>query len=216
MLAPRTVADVLAAERPRLLPLPDPLPTTDRVEPVHVDRQAFVRFDTNRYSVPTALAERVLTLVADDRTVRIVDGTTCVATHERSWGRRQIIEDPAHRDALVAERRASRDLKGRDRLRAVAPSFDRLLERWAVTGPSLGLRVTRAIKLLDLYGDHVFAAAITDLVERGLSDLGALGMACEKHRKDLRRPVPVELSLPEHLDDADVVPHDLETYDAKR
>lgn len=216
VLAPRTVADVLAGERPRLLPLPAPLPCTDRVEPIHVDRQAFIRFDANRYSVPTTLAERVLTLVADDRTVRVVDGTTCVAEHPRAWGRRQVIELPVHRAALVAERRAARDLKGRDRLRAVVPSFERLLERWDVTGPSLGLRVTRAIKLLDLYGDDVFAAAITDLVERGLADLGTLAMACEKHRKDRRRPVPVELVLPDHLDDADVIPHDLETYDAKR
>jgi len=216
VLAPRTVADVLGAERSRLLPLPDPLPATDRVEPVHVDRQAFIRFDTNRYSVPTPFAERTLTLVADDRAVRVVDGATCVADHARAWGRNQVIEQPAHREALLDERRVARDLKGRDRLRAVAPSFDRLLERWAVAGPSLGLRVTRAIKLLDLYGDHVFAAAISDVVARDLADLGALAMACEKHRKDRRRPVPVELVLPDHLDDADVVPHDLETYDAKR
>ena len=43
--------------------------------------------------------------------------------------------------------------------------------------------------------------------------LGALAMACEKQRKDRRRPVPVALVLPDHLDDADVVPHDLGTYD---
>jgi transposase len=212
-LGPRTVADVLADERTRLLALPDPLPATDRVEPVHIDRQAFARFDTNRYSVPTALGERVLTLVADDRTVRVVDGTATVAEHVRSWARRQLVELPEHRAALVAERKAARDLKGRDRLRAVAPDFDRLLERWALTGRSLAIRVTRAIKLLDLYGDEVFAAAVDDVVARGLSDLGALGVACEKHRKDRRRPVPVELVLPEHIHDTDVVPHDLETYD---
>jgi hypothetical protein len=26
-------------------------------------------------------------------------------------------------------------------------------------------------------------------------------------------PLPIELVLPEHLDDADVIPHDLESYD---
>jgi transposase len=212
-LAPRAIADVLADERPRLLPLPSPLPSTDRIEPAPIDSQAFVRFDTNRYSVPTTLADRTLTLVADDRTVRVLDGGDCVAEHARSWSKRQVIELPAHRAALVAERKAARDLKGRDRIRAVAPGFDRLLERWALAGPSLAIRVTRAIKLLDLYGDDVFAAAVTDVVARGLADLGALAMACEKHRKDRRRPVPVELILPSHLDDTAVVPRDLETYD---
>ena len=82
-----------------------------------------------------------------------------------------------------------------------------------MAGSSLGHRVARSIKLLDLYGDHVFAAAAADVITRGLSDIGALAVACEKYRKDLGRPVPITLVLPDHLDDADVVPHDLETYD---
>jgi len=212
----RTVGDVLADEKARLLALPDPLPVTDFVEPVKPDAQAFVRFDTNRYSVPTDVADRVLTLAADDRTVRLVDGQTTVAEHARSWGKKQILEKPEHRTALVAERKAAAQLKGRDRLRAVAPAFDRVLDKWTAAGGSLAVRVTRAIKLLDLYGDDVFAAAVADVVERELADLGALAMACEKHRKDRRRAVPVELALPDHLDDADVIPHDLERYDGKR
>ena len=212
-LPQRTVGDALAAERTRLLPLPDPLPETARVEPIQVDRQGFVRVDTNRYSVPSDHAERVRTLAVDDRVVRILDGATVIAEHARSWGRRQVIELAAHRAALVAERRAARELKGRDRLRAVAPMFDRIVERWGTSGSSLGRRVTQAIKLLDLYGEHVFAAATADLVERGLADVGALAVACEQRRKDKQRPVPIELVLPAHLDDADVVPHDLESYD---
>jgi transposase len=41
----RTIADCLAEERLRLLPLPSPLPATDVVMPVAVDKTAFVRFD---------------------------------------------------------------------------------------------------------------------------------------------------------------------------
>jgi len=214
-IAQRTVGEVFSDERARLLPLPTPLPETARVEPIQVDSQAFVRLDTNRYSVASEYASRIVTLVADDRTVRIVDGSTIVAEHVRSWSRRQIFEKPEHRAALLTERRAARDLKGRDRLRAVVPAFDRIVERWDVSGPSLGYRVTRSIKLLDLYGDHVFAEAAANLIERGLADVGALAVACEKYRKDLGRPVPVAvtLELPDHLDDADVVPHDLESYD---
>jgi transposase len=214
VLAPRTVADVFAEERHRLLALPEPLPDTDRVEPAGADSQAFVRFDTNRYSVPTDHADRALTLVADDVTVRVLDGATCIAHHQRDYGKRQAIERAEHRAALVAERRAARDLKGRDRLRAVAPNFGALLDRWALAGPSLAIQVTRAIKLLDLYGDEVFAAAVTEIVARGLRDNGALAVACDRLRVERRRPIPVDLHLPEHADDRDVVPHDLETYDA--
>lgn len=212
-IAQRTVGAVFAAERPRLLPLPNPLPETARVEPIQVDRQAFVRVDTNRYSVPSDHSERIQTLVLDDRIVRVLDGATVIAEHSRSWARRQVFELADHRAALVAERRAARALKGRDRLRAIAPTFDRIVERWERSGPSLGRRVSQAIKLLDLYGDHVFATAAADIDARGLADVGALAVACERYRKDHKRPVPVELVLPDHLDDADVIPHDLESYD---
>lgn len=218
VVAQRTVGDLLAEEQTRLLALPAPLPVTDHVQLVNLDRQAFVQLDTNRYSVPTPVAERqrIVTLVADDRVVRVLDGTTPVAEHPRNWGRRQVIELPAHRAELVAQRRAARSLKGRDRLTAVAPAFGQVLARWTATGPSLGLRVTRAIKLLDLYGDEVFAAAVADLAHRGLADLGALAVACETHRKRRDRPVPVMADLATHADDDHVViPHDLERYDAK-
>jgi len=213
VLAPKTVGAVFADERARLLALPDPLPETDLVAPVACDRQAFVRFDTNRYSVPTTLAERTLTLCADDERVRVLDGPTCVARHARSWGRRQILEISTHRAALVAERRAAADLKGRDRLRAAAPDFAQLLERWALSGPSLAIQVTRAIKLLDLYGPDVFAAAVAEVVARGLRDTSALAVACDRLRRERHRPVPIDVPLPDHVDDRDVIPHDLETYD---
>ncbi len=209
----RTVGEVFATERARLLPLPEPLPETARIEPIKADSQAFIHLDTNRYSVLSDYASRVVTLVADDRTVRLLHGDLVVGEHPRSWSRRQIFEKPEHRTALLAERRAARDLKGRDRLRAVAPAFDRIVERWNVSGSSLGYRVARSIMLLDLYGDHVFAIAAADVITRGLSDIGALAVGCEKHRKNLGRLVPLTLVLPDHLDDADVVPHDLESYD---
>ena len=213
VLAHKTVAEVLSDERSRLLGLVEPLPETDHVEPIGADRQAFIRFETNRYSVPTTHAERALTLVTNDVTVRVLDGATCVAQHARVYGRRQVIELPAHRAALVAERRAAADLKGRDRLRAVAPAFGALLERWVSSGQSLAIQVTRAIKLLDLYGDEVFSIAVAELVARGLRDTGALAVACDRLRKERRRPVPVDIVMPEHVDDRDVVPHDLGSYD---
>ncbi len=209
----RTVGDVLAEEKERLLALPDPLPATDQILGVRADKAAFIRFDTNDYSVPPDYAQKTLTVVASDCLVRVLDGATCVAEHPRSFGRRQTIENPAHREQLVRSRRAAKDLKGRDRLLSVAPDFSVILERWALSGRSLSIQVTRAIKLLDLYGDDVFAAAVAEVVARGLRDVGALGIACDRLRRDKNRPVPVEIPLPAHVYDPDVVPHDLESYD---
>ena len=80
----RTVGEVLQQERHRLLPLPDPLPATELIKPARVDKTAFVRYDSNDYSVPPQYARQTLTLVCDDRVVRLVDGSDVVAAHQRS------------------------------------------------------------------------------------------------------------------------------------
>src|ERR1019366_395012 len=84
-----TIADRLVEENQRLLPLPTSMPATDLVAPVRIDKTAFARFDTNIYSVPPDHVERTLTLVANDRTVRLLDGATVVAQHSRSFGQRK-------------------------------------------------------------------------------------------------------------------------------
>lgn len=212
--ASRTVSAVLGEERGRLLPLPPAMPPTDCVQAVPIDSQAFARFDTNRYSVPTAFAHRTITLTADDRQVRLLDGDHEVARHERSYGRRQQIERPEHRDDLIAERRAARDLKGRDRIVHIAPDFARLVDHWARRGLPLAIPVRRSVHLLDLYGDDLFRAAVSELLTAGLGDVGALAVACDRLRRARNQPIPVDIALPEHVVDREVIPHDLESYDA--
>lgn len=211
-----SVADVFEAEKARLLHLPDPLPETDLVAPIAVDSQAFIRFDTSRYSVPASHCERSLTLVADDRELRVLDGTDCIAQHDRNYGKRQVIEKPEHREQILHERKAARELKGRDRLCAVAPLFPKLLERWVKEGYSLSVHVLRAIQLLDLYGDEVFSTAVAECVGRGLRDTGALSVACDRLRRESRKPVPIAVELPAHIEDTDIIPHDLGRYDDEK
>jgi hypothetical protein len=139
-----------------------------------------------------------------------------VARHERNYGKRQVIENPEHRTEILELRRAARDLKGRDRLFSVAPDARELLHAWIEGGASLALQVSRAIQLLDLYGDEIFAAAVKEMKERGLRDIGALTVACDRLRRERRRPLPLEIAMPAHIEDCDVIPHDLGNYDEKR
>jgi transposase len=212
-LPDRTVADVFAEERPRLLALPDPLPETDVVAPVAVDKTAFIRLETNRYSVPPEYARRTLTLVASDASLRVLDGDREVARHPRSWGRNQWLEDPAHRAALVAQKRAARDLKGRDRLRTEVPAIEALVERWVTHGRNLGSMVSRTLGLLDAYGAAVLHDVVAEMIERGTHDPGAMAILCEQRRARDRGPAPRILAFGEHVRERDVIPHDLGGYD---
>jgi transposase len=209
----RIVGDVLAEEKPRLLALPDPLPPIQIARPIEVDKTASIRFDTNLYSVPHEHAERTLTLASDDRIIRVLAGATEVARHARCWGKRQVIDDPDHRAALVEKRPRARDLKGRDRLRAVCPEVDELLKRCVQDGRMLGSMVARLGHLLDLYGEHVFALAVGDVLAKGSSAISGLMVACEHRRRERGQPVPVDIAMPAHIPDRDVVPHALEDYD---
>jgi transposase len=209
----RTVAQCLAEERQRLLPLPAVPAATDRVEPVAVDATAFIRLDTNSYSVPPQYAHGTLTLVADDTTVRLLEGQQEVARHARCWGRRQQLELPEHREALLALKRQASPSKGQDRLRQALPGVDALFARWVDAGRNVGTLTAACLRLLDTYGPALLNEALAEVLSRGTHDPGALAAVCEQRRRAKGQPLPLELHLGSHVPDRDVTPHSLERYD---
>ena len=211
----RTVLDCFEEERGRLLPLPKVAFVTEQVIPVRVDKTAFCRFDTNVYSVAPSLVGKTITLAVDDREVRLLDGSELVASHQRCWGRRQILESPEHREAILALKQEALASKGRSRLQAAVPGIDGLYERWVHAGRNLGSMTTRTLKLLDLYGPALLASAAAEILERGLHDPGALAALCEQRRHAMSAAVPLHTTLSPDINGRDVIPHDLEAYDAK-
>jgi transposase len=107
----RRPIDMFAEERAHLVPLPAVPYDTDVVLTLPIRRWGHcVRFATNEYSVPAAVAQRTrtATLRADDQQVRLFVGETCVATHDRCWGRHRHIVDPTHAQDLRPQRPAAR------------------------------------------------------------------------------------------------------------
>src|SRR5215467_9717001 len=101
----RTVTQALEEEKKHLLPLPAHPFSCDLVRTLYADKTLFVRFDLNDYSVPPCALGRPLTLVASPTTVRLLDGLTELALHRRSYDRNQLIENPAHHQALLEQKR---------------------------------------------------------------------------------------------------------------
>ena len=65
----------------------------------------YVRFDLKDYSVPYPQVRKALTVLADTKTVRILDAQTLVASHARGYDKGQQIEIASHIKELV-ERKA--------------------------------------------------------------------------------------------------------------
>ena len=89
-------ADLLQDEK--LRPLPQkPWNNVFIHPPVKTTKTAMMIFDTNSYSVPDYLVGKSLSIHSTPDTVKIYDGDKQVASHPRSFERRQQIINPLHR-----------------------------------------------------------------------------------------------------------------------
>src|SRR5581483_4649855 len=212
----RLVRDALEEERPSLLPLPEHALECDLVRPVASGKTPYVRFDLNDYSIPHTLVRKPLTLVASDRLVRILDGTTEVARHPRSWDRGRILEDEAHVAALAREKRHAHELRGQDRLRSRCSNADAFLDALARRGEPLAGHIHQLIRLLDRFSAREVDAALADAIARGAISAASVAHVIDQRRRARHLPPPLELSLSADITTRDVVvtPHALAPYDA--
>jgi len=210
-----SVNDAFEVERSSLMALPErEYPLGERVA-VQVGKTPYVRFDLNDYTVPHAHVRRTLSVLADDRRMRVFDGAQEVASHPRSYDSGQQIEDPAHIQALVERKRAAHAHRGTDRLAHAAPAALALLKAAAARGHNLGTITAALLRLLDRYGAAPLQAAIGEALKRDVPHPNAVRLALERAREEQGLPPPTELRLSEEVArrDAPVRSHALASYD---
>jgi transposase len=212
----RTVNEAFAEEAPRLLPLPSHPFETDLILPVRSQKTLYVRFDTNDYTIPPACVGRTLSLVASDKHVRILDGTREVARHRRSYERQQRIEDPAHIEALLAEKQRAHGSTPCARLIGAVPEAEAFLDAAFARGESAAILTQRLLLLLDDYGHKALRAAVQEALDKRTPRLSSVAHILAKRRRQAGRltVLPVDLSRRPDLKDLYVRPHASETYDA--
>jgi transposase len=211
----RTVGEVFAEERDKLLPLPgDAFPADERVE-VEVGKTPYVRFDLNDDSIPHDYVRRTLVVVASPSEVRVLSGMDVLATHPRSYDRGRQIEDAAHVEALVAHKRQAREHRALDRLHHAVPRSRELLRLVAERGGNIGRTTFGLMRVLDAYTAEEVDAAITEALTRGTPHVGAVRQALDRARATRGEPPPLGLHLPDSpkLEGLVVRPHALSTYD---
>jgi transposase len=215
--AKQPIAEVLDAERERLLPLPEHAFSTELVRPVRSGKTPYIRFDSNDYSIPHTYVREPLTLVASERRIRILDAAqSCIVEHPRSYDGKQRIENPEHIRALarVKKRHAPISAKREQIMLAcphAAPFFAELCERNVpMTNNVIQLR-----RLLEAYGREALDAALKQAVERGAVSSASVAHILEQARRRAAQP-PV--LVPKLSDDPRIhqqlaVPHALAPYD---
>lgn len=211
----RTVAQVFAEEKPRLLPLPAHPFNTDLIRTVRSDKTLYVRFDLNDYSVPPEAVGRLLTLVASPTTVRLLDGSTEIASHRRCYHRHQRLENPAHLEALLQQKRHAWGSTASGRLAVLVPESQAFLEAAFQKGESAARLTAQLLTLLDDYGAPELAAALVEALDRQTPRLSSVAfILARRHRQQKRRaPPPVNLSRRPDLESLAVPTQPLEAYD---
>ena len=210
-----SVSEAFAQERGRLLSLPGDAFPSDELKAVSAGKTPYVRFDLNDYSIPHTCVQRTLTVAASLDQVRILDGHTVIATHPRSYERRQQIELPEHIAALVRHKHQGSAHRATDHLVQAVPTSRELLTEAAERGEPLGRTVRALTELLERYGVAELSAAIAEALGRGVPHPNAVRLALERRRQAQGEPPPLAVSLPEHVKrrDVPVRPHKLDDYD---
>jgi transposase len=104
-----TVGERFAQDRAAALPAPGRPFDACVLQPGQVDKYQTVRFDDNRYSVPRQWAFRMVTVKGYvDRVAVVADGQV-IATHPRSYGRREQVLDPLHFLTVLGKKPAALD-----------------------------------------------------------------------------------------------------------
>jgi transposase len=210
-----SVHQAFELERENLLSLPDnPFPAYEKIA-AKVGKTPYVRFDLNDYSVPYTLVRKTLSVVADMKTVKILDGGQEVASHARSFERGRQIENPNHIKELEERKAQAKPYRGMDKLRHAAPSSRQLLSLAAERGGGLGGLTSGLLKLLDLYGAGELEQAIQEALAAQLAHLSAVRLVLERRRRERNLPPPIEIAVPDdpRLRNLVVVPRSLSTYD---
>src|SRR5215472_2401075 len=211
----RPVAKVFAEEKTHLLPLPLHPFSCDVVKTVRADKTLWVRFDLNDYSVPPRALGRALTLVASPTTVRLLDGETEIASHRRSYDRHEQIEDPAHRQALLEQKRKALGSTASGRLAALVPESQIFLQAAFERGESATRLTAQLLRLLDDYGTAELAVALREALDHHTPRLSSVAFILARRHRQRRQPTPlaVNLSRRPDLESLTVSNPTLEAYD---
>jgi len=130
---PMTIGQTWEYEQPFLRPLPPFEFDCCEIASVRLTPYSQATFETNRYSVPVNRARRDVMIKAYPFHIDILDKTTLLARHPRSYAREQDIFDPLHYLPLLEQRPGAFD-------------YAKPLKRWREGWPESYHRMLRVLR----------------------------------------------------------------------
>lgn len=147
------ICDLLAQERPHLIPLPEHPLEIGVLREVIVRSTGRVRFETNEYAVPVRYVGERVSLRADPFRVRVFVAEAEVADHARTYERGQVVEDFRHYVPVLIEKPFAVPFASAVRHGGLPPSWETYRQELVARHPEgnrefarvLGLCVTHSV-----------------------------------------------------------------------
>lgn len=212
----RKPIDLLQVEKPLLRPLPVMPYDCARIQSAQVNRCCRVQFEGNRYSVPHLYASQKLTLKIYPERLYFYHDEKLLATHARSYDRRQNITDPDHDRELVAQRHRARDqtlLLAFLNLTPQAELFCRELQQRRLNAP---LHIEKIVALSHVYGPEKVARAIHDAITFQAYGCEYIANILQQRERVPLAPAALHLTRRQDLLDLEIPPANLNAYEQRQ
>jgi len=208
----RQPIEMLAEDRPHLLPLPaaDMMPAV--VSSVRACSRCRVTIDANRYSVPPNYAGQLLTLQLYCDKIRLLHDHKLITEHTRCFERGKDIESPEHVRELLDQRRhgrRERTLLKFFQLGHMAETFRNGLEERRLNP---GQHIERIVALSEIYGEEACSRALADACEFNSYSSEYIANILQMRSKKLPELGTLHLMRASDLLDIEIAPPNLNAY----
>lgn len=207
--------DRFAQEKPLLRPLPAMPYDCAVIRSVPANACCRVVLDANRYTVPYLYASQKLTLKLYPEQLLVYHHEKLIATHLRSYDRRQDIRNPDHIQDLLVQRQRARQqtyLQAFLSLGSQADLYARKLQEKRLNAPH---HIQKIVALSQIYGLEKTARALDDALAYEAYGCEYIANLLEQRQRHSPAASPLHLTRRQDLLDLDLPPADLNLYENK-
>jgi transposase len=211
----RKPIEMFAAEKARLRPLPVLPYDCAVVRPIGANGCCHVILDTNRYSVPHLYASQKLTLKLYPDQLLLFHHEKLIATHPRSYDRRQKVTNPDHTKELVTQRQRARNQTLLLTFLALSPHAEAYARKLEDKRLNTIHHIQKIVALSEIYGPEKVDRALQDALAFEAYGCEYIANLLEQRERPGGPPAALHLTRRQDLLDLELPPADLTRYDPK-
>lgn len=204
-----------AEEKSRLRPLPVRPYDCAVVRPISANACCRVVLDTNRYTVPHLYASQKLTLKLYPEELLLFHHEKLIATHPRSYERRQLIRNPDHDRDLLAHRHNARTQTLLLAFLALSPHAEVYARKLADKRLNAPHHIQKIVALSEIYGPTKVDRAFQDALAFEAIGVEYIANLLEQRERLAGPPAALHLTRRQDLLDLDLPPADLTAYEPR-